>query len=84
MLTDLELMRIRVGVLFTQDPQGRLLFVNEPGNPVVALDVVSEWAQRVRALGAIPLYSTSWENEASRGVARKLSLEYYGADFQIT
>jgi ribosomal protein S18 acetylase RimI-like enzyme len=46
-------------------------------------DVTAEWAQRVRAVGAIPLYSTSWENKASQVVARKLRLEFYGADFQI-
>jgi GNAT superfamily N-acetyltransferase len=49
-----------------------------------ARDAVAEWAQRVWALGAIPLYSTSWENTASQAVARKLDLECYGTDFQIT
>jgi hypothetical protein len=48
-----------------------------------AKDAVAEWAQRVSAVGAIPLYSTSWENNASQAVARKLGLECYGADFQI-
>jgi GNAT superfamily N-acetyltransferase len=48
-----------------------------------AKDAVSGWAQRVWAVGAIPLYSTSWENNASQAVARKLGLEYYGADFQV-
>jgi RimJ/RimL family protein N-acetyltransferase len=48
-----------------------------------AKDVAAEWAQRVRTVGAIPLYSTSWENNASQAVARKLRLECYGADFQI-
>ena len=37
-----------------------------------ATDVAAEWAQRVRAIGATPLYSTSWENKASQAVARKL------------
>lgn len=49
-----------------------------------AKDVVAEWARRVRAAGAIPLYSTSRENKASQAVARKLRLACYGADFQIT
>ncbi|HEX8474488.1 MAG TPA: GNAT family N-acetyltransferase [Pyrinomonadaceae bacterium] len=49
-----------------------------------AKDVAAEWAQRVRAIGAIPLYSTSWENQASQAVARKLRLECYGTDFHIS
>ena len=48
-----------------------------------AKDVAAEWAQRVWAVGAIPLYSTSWENNASQAVARKLRLECYGADFRV-
>lgn len=48
-----------------------------------AKDVTAEWARRVRAAGALPLYSTSWENKASRAVARKLRLRCYGSDFQI-
>jgi RimJ/RimL family protein N-acetyltransferase len=49
-----------------------------------AKDVVSEWARLVRAAGAIPLYSTSWENHASQAVARKLGLKCYGVNFDIT
>lgn len=49
-----------------------------------AKDVVAGWALRVRSLDAVPLYSTSWENTASRVVARKLRLVQYGADFHIT
>lgn len=49
-----------------------------------AEDVVAGWALRVRSLGAEPLYSTSWENAASRALARKLRLVEYGADFHIT
>lgn len=49
-----------------------------------AKDAAAEWAQRVRAGGAIPLYSTSWDNNASQAVARKLRLECYGADFRVT
>ena len=48
-----------------------------------AKDVTAEWARRVRAAGALPLYSTSWENKASQAVARKLRLECYGADFGV-
>jgi GNAT acetyltransferase-like protein len=48
-----------------------------------AKDAAAAWAQRVWAVGAIPLYSTSWDNSASQAVARKLRLKCYGADFQI-
>ncbi len=49
-----------------------------------ATDVTAEWARLVRTAGAIPLYSTAWENLASQAVARKLQLKCYGADFHIT
>lgn len=49
-----------------------------------AKDVVAEWARLVQAAGAVPLYSTSWENTASQAVARKLELKCYGTDFQVT
>jgi RimJ/RimL family protein N-acetyltransferase len=45
--------------------------------------VVAAWARAVRREGRIPLYSTSWENRASRSVARKLGLVLYGADFSL-
>jgi RimJ/RimL family protein N-acetyltransferase len=48
-----------------------------------ALAVVAAWGRAVRAEGRIPLYSTSWDNLASRSVARKLGLVLYGADFSI-
>jgi len=48
-----------------------------------AKDVVAGWAQLVKSIGAIPLYSTSWENTASQAVGKKLRLVPYGADFHI-
>lgn len=45
--------------------------------------VVLEWARLVRKVGAIPLYSTSWENAASQAVARKLGLKCYGVTFEV-
>ena len=33
---------------------------------------VSAWANRLLASGRVPIYSTSWDNAASQGVARKL------------
>lgn len=48
-----------------------------------AKDVVAGWARSVRRMGAIPLYSTSWENMASQALAKKLGLALFGADFHI-
>lgn len=48
-----------------------------------AADVTAGWARHVRAAGATPLYSTSWENVASQAVAHKLRLARYGADFHL-
>lgn len=48
-----------------------------------AAAVVAGWAEAVRAGGKTPLYSTSWDNEASKGVARKLGLVLYGTDLSI-
>jgi RimJ/RimL family protein N-acetyltransferase len=45
--------------------------------------VVAAWARVVRQEGRIPLYSTSWDNLASRSVARKLGLVLYGTDLSL-
>lgn len=49
-----------------------------------AVNAVAGWMQAVRARGALPLYSTSWENLGSRRVAAKLGLSRYGAEFHVT
>jgi hypothetical protein len=38
----------------------------------------------VRALGAEPLYSSSWENAASRAVALKIGLVHFGSELHLT
>jgi hypothetical protein len=45
--------------------------------------VVATWSSEVRALGIEPLYSTTWQNDASRAVARTLGLVPVGRDLQV-
>ena len=49
-----------------------------------AARAVADWALTVRSLGANPFYSTSWDNEASRGLAARLHLAPIGIDFHAT
>lgn len=46
--------------------------------------VVSAWRELVERAGGQPLYSTSWDNVASRAVAAKLRLIEYAETFSLT
>jgi len=48
-----------------------------------AAAAATEWARAVREAGRVPLYSTSWKNEASRALAQKLGLLPFGNDLHI-
>jgi len=48
-----------------------------------AQGVVAAWADAVQALGAIPVYSTSWDNTGSLRVAAALGARLIGTDFHI-
>ena len=49
-----------------------------------AFAAAANWAQAVERLEAVPLYSTSWMNVASRGLAKRLGLSMYGEEFNVT
>ncbi len=49
-----------------------------------AVSVVRSWASAVEERGAIPLYSTSFNNIGSQNVAARLGLSRYGVDFDIS
>ena len=48
-----------------------------------AVSAVSAWAAAVAELGALPLYSTSWQNVASQRVAAKCGFSAYASDYHI-
>ena len=46
--------------------------------------VTAVWASALRREGIVPLYSTSWDNAASRRVAGALGAVQYAVDFNLT
>ena len=44
---------------------------------------VASWAEALYQQGCLPLYSTSWENVASQGVAHRLGMHCYGEDWSV-
>ena len=49
-----------------------------------ATRAAAAWATAVEALGAVPFYSTSWDNEASMRVARRLGAQMFRSDYHVT
>jgi hypothetical protein len=49
----------------------------------LATAVTARWAAEVIVQGRVPIYSTSWKNLASRGVARRLGLVMFGEDYAL-
>lgn len=49
-----------------------------------ARDAVAGWARAVRARGAAPFYSTSWDNAASMHLAERLGFVRVGTDFHVS
>ena len=45
---------------------------------------VREWAAEIQSTGRLALYSTTWDNLASRRVAEKLGAREYGEDWHLT
>lgn len=50
----------------------------------IGYQLTEAWAAQVQQLGKIALYSTSSDNSASQGVARRLGLALLGSDYQIS
>jgi hypothetical protein len=50
----------------------------------LAARVTAAWALALRARRITPLYSTSWSNDASLGVARRLGLVTYGTTWTMS
>jgi hypothetical protein len=48
-----------------------------------AVAAVRAWAREVEAGGALPLYSTSWDNHASRAVAARVGGELFGWEYRV-
>ena len=46
--------------------------------------VVAAWARELSDRGHVPLYSTWWDNAASRRIAERLGGELYAVDFSLT
>lgn len=50
----------------------------------LAPQVTAAWASSIQASNRLPLYSTSWSNEPSLAVARKLGLQACASDWSLS
>lgn len=48
-----------------------------------ATAALAAWAREVSAAGALPLYSTSWDNHASRALAARLGFQMFGWEYRL-
>jgi hypothetical protein len=48
-----------------------------------AAAVVAAWAEELVSHGVLPLYSTTWDNAASQGIARRLGFEQFGWEYRL-
>ncbi|MCA9855344.1 MAG: GNAT family N-acetyltransferase [Dehalococcoidia bacterium] len=48
-----------------------------------AKDCTRAWVREMRERDLIPLWSTTWENEASQAIAARLGFEMYGTDWHL-
>jgi hypothetical protein len=73
-------------------PRGRTAFAAEAGVETLerfrgrglATAAVACWARAVQRTGRVALYSTTWENAASKAIARRLSAHLYGENWSVT
>jgi hypothetical protein len=72
-------------------PRGMTAFVAEAGVETIerfrgrglATAAVACWARAVQQSGRVALYSTTWDNAASRAVARRLGATVYGENWHV-
>ena len=48
-----------------------------------AAAAVAAWAREVLAEGALPLYSTSWDSQASQALAARLGYQMFGWEYRL-
>jgi hypothetical protein len=73
-------------------PRGLTAFAAEAGVETLepfrrrglATAAVACWARAVQRSGRLALYSTTWENAASQGLARRLAARRYGDTWQVS